>query len=954
MSLPHTSPEYTRAYATLNAAQQKAVDTIEGPVMVMAGPGTGKTQVLTLRIAHILLTTDTPPDAVLALTFTNSGVRAMRERLYSLIGDKAYRVGIYTFHGYASTIIDNFGERFPRIIGARSADDVDRIHIIRDILVQKDMSPLRPTGDPEYYIQKLLTLIGTLKADRVRPDEYRTYVERALASLGESEPSTTHTRSRRAADVYQRYEDELRKRGLYDYHDMLLELIATLEADEEFRFELAESAQYILADEHQDANASQNRILELLADVQPDNAPNLFIVGDDKQAIYRFQGASLENFLYFTARYPNAMVIPLTHNYRSKARILNAAYTLMDGYAHTHSPLHTTSDGGDVSYTLVAREEDEVDFVAHEVKKCIESGVLPDEIAILFRKNKDMDPFIRALEGMNIATASYRDTDILESPEVLMLFSLIRACVDPYNDAVLSKALFLPGFQIPTSDLAQCLREKGAPLIERMERYRSMDTARNSFLHAFADSRTKPVLTLFDEIVIHASFTTQLLRAEHLDTALRIYKNIRTLIEERVLRTPGMTLSDTVPLIDDIESGAVSFAVSAVRGEGVQLMSLHKAKGLEFEHVFLPHVLESRFKARKNAMLFLIPPGVNVPEPQSEDERRLLYVGITRAKSQVQLTAHRERSDGKEEPPSRLLDSMPELSRTIDTHHAELAHPHPRDASQLRHEYTALIKAFLESGISATALNTYVRDPWECFIEHVLRMPHTQSPHQVYGNGIHRALEIYATHLREGKNVDINLLHKACMQTLRSVPMPEEDYRVLRDRGREVLKAYIELYGDTFPKNTKTELHMKATLPRDEGMGIPVHGFIDRVDILANNHVRVTDYKTGKPKSRNQIEGKTKDSDGAYKRQMVFYKLLLDLDRTYTLEDCTINFVEANERGIHKQESFTITDDEVATLTKEIYTMVDDLTAGGFITKTSLSEDREVRALSEVLRLRFA
>ena len=295
---------FRESYERLNAGQKRAVDTIEGPVVVMAGPGTGKTQVLTLRIANILRTTDIPPDAILALTYTNSGVAAMRERLRLFIGNDAYRVNIHTFHGYASSVIDSHPDAFPRIIGATSADDVDRHDIVRTAIAKVGAESLRPPGNPEYYIQPILKLIGTLKNDRVGVEEYSEYMT-TLKDEGvhdsEDEVSTKTLRSGAFLDVFRMYESLMRERSLYDFSDMLVELTHALETNQDLKLELSESAQYILADEHQDANRSQNKILELLSDFH-DN-PNLFIVGDDKQAIYRFQGASLENFLYFKNKY---------------------------------------------------------------------------------------------------------------------------------------------------------------------------------------------------------------------------------------------------------------------------------------------------------------------------------------------------------------------------------------------------------------------------------------------------------------------------------------------------------------------------------------------------------------------------------------------------------------------------------------------------------------------------
>lgn len=962
MNNPHQHA-FTSAYERLNEGQKRAVDSVEGPVVVVAGPGTGKTQVLTLRIANILRTTDIPPDAILALTYTNSGVKAMRERLRAFIGHDAYRVHIHTFHGYASTVIESHPDAFPRIIGATSADDVDLYDIVRTAIQKVGAESLRPPGNPEYYIQPILKLIGTLKSDRVGVSEYKIYID-TLDEDGaydsEGEASTKTVRSAAFLEVFAMYETLMRERGLYDYSDMLIELIHALETNTELKLELSESAQYILADEHQDANRSQNRILDLLSEFH-DN-PNLFIVGDDKQAIYRFQGASLENFLYFKNKYPKGLVIPLTSNYRSTEEILRGAHALMEGRSAQDAALVAENGKGSAIEVLVATAEDEeIAVVTARIQALVASGVSPSDVALLFRKNKDITPFIRSLRAAQLPYVSFRDSDALASSEVMLLISLVRAVVNPHDDIALGKALFLPAFKLTTASLSKLFHlhnRTRRPLFELLGEDSETKNAYAFFVGMMKRAHTKGAIDAFDCLVAESGFLPELMSADDVAYSLEAYRSVRTLIESRSERGRQYTLEDAVGILDDLERGVASLSVVREKnGVGVRLMSLHKSKGLEFNHVFLPHALESRFKPRADRSLFFIPPYVNQPETSIDDERRLFYVGITRARTHVYISRHETRSDDKEEAPLSFITDVAGHVEKRETAVHTVVPPTIITPGEKRKEYDSIIAEFLEHGISATALNAYLRDPWECFFGSILKLPHAKDAHQLYGTAMHAALEKFFTSLKEGSKGEKAFLVSSFKTALGRMPLSLLDHKAYLEKGTESLGLYFDEYVDSFNPDVATEVSLTADLALPVGRlrsSVAIHGFLDKVEHQSSGSARVVDYKTGSPKSRNHIEGKTKDSNGDYKRQLVFYKILLDGEGKYRMSEGVIDFIEPNASGKHKQEAFVITDDEVSELTKDIARMVDDLVSGTFLTKTSESEDSEVRALATLLGKRYS
>ncbi len=325
-----TSEEFEKQYKGLNKAQKEAVDTIEGAVMVVAGPGTGKTKTLTLRIANILLKTQVNPENILALTFTEAAAHEMRKRLLSIIGQDAYRVDITTFHSFANNFIKNHQEEFAHIISSESINEIDQLEIVDSCINYLPLNILRPLGDLNYYVKPSVGMINKLKQENVSPSDFKKGLDQFEKDL-KSKDDLYHEKgahkgkmksqykrmnddllkNRELLEVYKLYQDKLNEQKKYDYTDMLLEVIKKLQEHDYLLQYLQEKYQYFLVDENQDTNSSQNKIVELVSNYF-DN-PNLFIVGDEKQAIFRFQGATLSNFYNFRKKYPASKLINLSN-----------------------------------------------------------------------------------------------------------------------------------------------------------------------------------------------------------------------------------------------------------------------------------------------------------------------------------------------------------------------------------------------------------------------------------------------------------------------------------------------------------------------------------------------------------------------------------------------------------------------------------------------------------------
>ena len=345
--------KFAEEYNRLNKEQRKAVDTIEGPVMVIAGPGTGKTQILASRIGKILLETDTSPDNILCLTYTDAGVVAMRKRLLQFIGPDAYKVNIYTFHAFCNDVIQENLSLFEKT-SLDPVSDLEKIQLFKELIdsFPKNHPLKRYRGDVYFEINNLQSLFSTMKREGWTPafinqriDEYlvdlptrdefiykKKYKDFNAGDLKKDkieEQKERMEKLRAAVNEFDGFQQLMRKRNRYDFDDMINWVIKAFEENKNLLANYQEKFQYILVDEYQDTSGTQNRIVELLISYW--DKPNVFVVGDDDQSIYRFQGANVENMLDFANSYKdNLLTVVLTNNYRSTQPILDISKTLIN------------------------------------------------------------------------------------------------------------------------------------------------------------------------------------------------------------------------------------------------------------------------------------------------------------------------------------------------------------------------------------------------------------------------------------------------------------------------------------------------------------------------------------------------------------------------------------------------------------------------------------------------
>ncbi len=969
-------------YKRLNKKQKLAVDTIEGPVMVVAGPGTGKTSILTLRIANILKQTDADPDSILALTFTEAGVQAMRKKLLEIIGPRAHKINIHTFHGFSNGLIQEYPEKFPKIIGASNVSDFDQIKIIEEIIQNSDFKILKPWGDPLYYVTHALSEIKNMKRDGVGAEEFKKALNESKEELANRtdiyhekgahkgkkkseivDKERENEKNTELLSVYEGYESALRKRKLYDYEDMIVETVKVLRADEDFLRSLQEKYQYILADEHQDANNSQNAILETLSNFHSD--PNLFIVGDEKQAIFRFQGASLENFLYFKKIYPSALLIDLEDNYRSTQNILDASHSLIEhnpngGIERTKLQANSKAKVKPVNFAVFNKKDFELRYVASEIQELIKAGEKPEEIAIIYRENRDSAPIAETLSRIGIPFQVESDKNLLDDSRISVLINLFKAISNPTDKINLAKALLFNFWNIPHISVYKTLAkserhgEKALHELIRDEKALSLiigdDASGILDISKKIDSWSRKALEisfpeLFEIVLKESGYLTYLLNSkEYLDN-MSVLESFYGEVKKMAGSKKEYSLSDFMDFVSVTENHGIYIkgAVNTLSTGKVRLMTAHKSKGLEFNHVYIINANARKWEEKKNRAKFKLPESIAKSSEASrniEDERRLFYVALTRARSNINITASLQDIDGKQDIPTQFISEIDEslVTKVSDEFVKELeskfstdlTHHFTRVENKIDKEDESFIKEkFLEQGLSVTHLNNYLKCPWHYFFVNLLRVPQAQNNSLMFGNAVHETLRIYFNKYKEEAEPAVDEMLRIFEFELSRQPILKKDFKSMLERGREALDGYFRHYKGTWTRNLMTEFSIKgATIPLDIKVNgkqaeVLLNGKLDRVEFLDSSNVNVVDYKTGDPKSRNHILGETKDSNGDYFRQLTFYKLLIDSDKKkgWNMVSAEIDFIEPTDTGKYKKEKFEVTESDVEKLIELIKTV---------------------------------
>ncbi len=967
--------DFAVAYNRLNDAQKRAVDTIEGPVMVVAGPGTGKTQVLAMRVANILQKTQMRPSNILCLTFSVSGATAMRERLRQLIGADAYGVTVSTLHGFCQSIIDRHPMVFEEFAAREQLSDIEKYQRLNDIIdTVVQGSALIHQKDPHARDGDLLSRISQIKREGKTLDDLYAAAKTYRAAMEQkSKPGTkVHARNLLSAqkfeefiEIYRLYQDMLTREGKYDYDDMILFALRALREEEWMLEGLQERYQYVLVDESQDTNGSQWDVIETLTTYAAvDHEPNLFVVGDDDQAIYRFQGANLQNMVRFHQRFPKAPIIVLTQNYRSTQVILDAAHSLIE---HNDERLVKVIPGLDKKLTAMTKEKGESPMllrapsdiaepwlIADLVEQRINDGVTAEEIAILTQTNSELFGLYDVLRSRNIPVVLHGKADLLAHPLVAEALSVLRELTDTRRDASIIGALSCGAFGCHPADLSRLsllarerktsvhqllvdLASLDAPFLKREE----LVAARDAILDLKQKCDARTVLETVEAVLrmIIGGDSAK----DPLDLAA--VESFFQYVKAQCLEKPALRYEK---FLKDIEFYAdplygqtrLTYEIPHLVDEGVQLMTAHQSKGLEFHTVILANFRDGHWDNRRKPSSIAIPEDIlfawdddQKKFEKHQDERRVAFVAMTRAKRELIFSCPRELSVGQKHKPVSPSAFFAEAGTLPE---ADGALQHPEQASLLllqpQRDLDAEMQAYLRSrlehfALSPTSLSRFLRDPQEFRRVDLLAQPEHFDERSMrslgYGSAVHWALRQWGVARQKAEAFSFDQFFDAFAFYLNErTILTEQQRKDLLSLGEGALRPYFEqrLTGGD-PILYSLEREYTAQLG-----DIPIKGKIDRIDQVSPNsgNVVVIDYKTGSAKSENDIRGGlepgelSRTEEGDKFRQLAFYAVLLEkADPLITPVSFALEFV--GERGEEaKRVELQVTDAEKDQLKKLI------------------------------------
>jgi len=993
--------QFKLQYDLLNPEQKLAVDNIEGPVMVIAGPGTGKTQILAIRIGKILMDTDTQPDNILCLTYTDSGAVAMRKRLLKMIGPDAYRVNIHTYHSFCNQVIQDNLSIFEKT-SLDAISELESVALLRELIDQfKKGNPLKRYRSDVYYEAKnLKNLFSSIKREGWTKQTILDAIKDFLNDLP-NRPEFVYQKKYKqfnAGDLkmekiniekekmekleaavmeFDNYQELMRGKKRYDFDDMINWVIDAFEKNNSLLARYQEQYQYLLVDEYQDTSGTQNKIIELLINYWDD--PNIFIVGDDDQSIFRFQGANIENMLIIKQRFPSMKTIMLTRNYRSVQDILDISKTLIDknnerlinhiegltkNLTAEHKELQNKSFIPSVTNYKSPREE--MIGITLAIESLINSGIEAKNIAVIYKENKYGEELSSFLKSRDLPYYSKKSLNLLDIPlvkKIMLLLEYLAAEMDtPFSgDEMLFEILHYDWFKIKPLEIARLSIENNELKFKKQQTgFRKLIAEKNNSVSPslfekniseelsqtgkiiediIAAVPNKTLQGLIEQIIQKSGLLGSVMQANDSPWQLQVLTAIFDFIKDETRKNPNLDLEQLVSLLQLMKKESISLPIVQTGGseKGVNLLTCHGSKGLEFDYVFFAGCNSNYWeKKQAGSKGYTLPDTLFISNRSTsnlEELRRLFYVAITRTAKQLNISYASFKEDGKELEPTMFLEEiradhqLNEQPGEIDENVlASFAYTllSNKDKPTIEKMDTDIIDKALEKfSMNVTALNNYLNCPLEFYYKNLIRIPSPKNETLEFGSAIHKALELFFDKMKndpDNKFPDKETLKEDFINYLykhrESFTKKEFDRRL--EYGKEILYKYYHEKINQFSKIVSIEKNIRNVVVD----GIPLKGKIDKME-FDGNKLNIVDYKTGNPGNATE---KLKDPEklppygGDYWRQAVFYKLLIDNNENgkYQVISTEFDFIEPNEKKQIRSSKVIITEEDTELLRDQI------------------------------------
>jgi len=951
--------------STLNNAQVTAVSHRQGPLLVVAGAGTGKTTVLVRRLVDILNTEKLDSDRILLLTFTEKSAAEIEERADKLLPYGYFDLWIHTFHAFCEKILREHAIDIGLSSDFKVLSTTDQWLLIKKNLDSFNLDYYRPLGNPNKFIAELLKHFSKLKDENISSSEYLEYV----ASLKDEE-SEEISRLRELAGAYQTYNELLLETGALDFGDLIVHALRLLNSRAPLLNYYRKQFVYVMVDEFQDTNWAQYELVKLLT--WPEN--NLMVVGDDDQAIYRFRGASLANIMQFKEDFPQAKEVVLTENYRSRQDILDIAHNFIKhnnpnrledklGINKSLSAQGVDAQSGhSPEFILLNKQEDELSYVAEKILSIYQrdqddGDASWSDFAILARSNDTAENFVKELSRRGIPNQFVSLRGLYYKPIILDCLAYLRLLDNYHESSALFRVLNISAFRISHADLIalnRFARRKAWSLFEALKKA--------ELVSDLSPQALLPISKLLSLIENHSNLAASVLPSriffkfveesgiikdldinkdqEIFSYLNQFYQKMKKLEDG----SPEMRLSDFMMSIDlELEAGdSGSLRLDYSDADTVKVMTVHAAKGLEFSYVFVVNLADKKFPTINRSDKIQIPTGlvkeilVDSKDAHIEEERRLFYVALTRAKKELYVTSAKDYGGVKEKKASRFIEESGLIIKDDDRDMEanELLRDLQKEGADFLEEQNALEK--LPDKFSFSQLAAYETCPLQYKFAFILKIPAPEDkPSLIFGRVMHRIFYEFLKPLAKGPQrslfSDESKIHKDfSLERLEDIfkqawqedgyedPKQRQEYK---ERAKQALRYFIKVFfsNNLGPKPMFLEKSFSFKIA-----GELIKGTIDRIDELEDG-VEVIDYKTGKVKTK--LEWKDK-------RQLILYQLFLEEVLQMKVLALKYYYVESGD-----MLSFLPSDKEREKLRQEIAVQIKSIRSRDFSPKPSMMCD---------------
>ncbi len=837
----------------LNKEQKKAVRHQEGPLLVVAGPGTGKTTVLTRHLAYLIQRGHYAPEDILALTFTQKAAREMADRVEELFSGEYLDLPVYTFHGWAQQLLEKHGLEIGLPVPFRVLADRDLRILMQRYWSRFSFDHYHPRGDNSFLISALINHFGRCKDEGIGPDDY-------LKSFRDKKPDKEERKRREElAEAYRVYQKLLLENGSLDFGDLLCYSYELLSRRPRLRRRYQEQIKHLLIDEFQDTNKIQYHLARMLA--EPEN--NFVVCASADQTIYQWRGAYYGNVEHFLNDYPGAETVVLKNNYRSAQNLLDLSYFFIRqndrfGRQGQENGLKAIKGrDGQIKVWRFSHKEDELRGVAAEAVRLIGQGVDPSEVAILTRTNDQVHAFEESLRQVGLPVQVSAAGEIYRQPIVLDLLAYLSLRVDRHDDAAFYRYLNFSCWNLSEADKSQLIhrsRRQGRSLAQVLERQpflaelgvKSRRSARK-MIDWLKDNPDRLAVSVYDFLEQSGYFASWLNSSPDQIEAEALRSFLEALGEfER--NHPGLGLDHFLKQVEWERAVGDGAAFAEIPG-AVRVMTVHGAKGLEFDHVFLVNLVDQSFPTKRQGEAI---PWLGSKAEQRDhlcEERRLFFVAMTRARRGLYFSWAEDHGGQRMKKPSRFLA---ELNLVQGAEERKAKHVAAAQKKQNK------VPVVLPDRFSYTQLASFRKCPYQYFLTHLRKAPTKGGPERSFGVTMHNTLTEFMTRWMRSKG-------KISWEELKEIYESswlddwyrnDDQRREFKTEGRRALKKF---YRETVKSQPRVYEH-RGQLWLEKGFrgelaGYPFRGKIDRVD-QTEGGLELIDYKTGRMKEKLSTEDK--------------------------------------------------------------------------------------------------